>query len=406
MHVLYIHLYFSTPQGSTGTRSYQFAKKLIEQGHQVTIVCGSNNLSATGLKTEFKNRKREGFVDGIKIIEFNLAYSNNISLIKRSLIFLQFSLKTILLALTYQYDLIFATSTPLTVAVPGIAAKWLRRKPFVFEVRDLWPELPKAMGVIRNKLLLNALSILEWSAYHSANYCIGLSPGMVAGIEARGIKSEKIKMIPNGCDLEIFYPLEKKISHKDFTAIFAGAHGLANGLDIVLDAAKILQQQNRRDIRILLVGEGKLKAHLVQRSKTENIDNCIFMAPVPKLAINQLFATADVGLMILANIPAFYYGTSPNKFFDYIAAGLPVIVNHPGWLADLLLQHQCGKAVPPEDAMALANALITLADQRDQLIEMGKNARFLAETSFNRERLALEFVKVLEQTYHAKLPKH
>jgi len=154
MKILYFHQHFSTPKGSAGIRSYAMAQSLIRNGHQVTIVCGSFGAGQTGLTEPFKNGVRQGNVDGIDIIEFELPYSNSLSFLKRILIFLSFAFKSIKVAFTEHYDVLFATTTPLTAGIPGVFAKWLRRKPFVFEVRDLWPELPKAMGVIKNPIVL------------------------------------------------------------------------------------------------------------------------------------------------------------------------------------------------------------------------------------------------------------
>ena len=147
-------------------------------------------------------------------------------------------------------DIIFATSTPLTIGIPGIIAHWFKRKPFIFEVRDLWPELPREMKVITNPLVLWMLSILEWVSYHSSTRLIGLSPGIVAGINRRGIKKENIAMIPNGCDLNIFIKdipayRPQEVADSDLMAIYAGTHGIANGLDAIIDTA--IELQNRRN---------------------------------------------------------------------------------------------------------------------------------------------------------------
>src|SRR5690606_1454211 len=159
MKILYFHQHFSTPKGSAGIRSYAMAQSLIRNGHQVTMVCGSFGAGQTGLTAPFDRGMRRGNVDGIDIIEFELPYSNSLSFLKRILIFLSFAFKSIKVAFTEIYDVLFATTTPLTAGIPGIFAKWFRRKPFVFEVRDLWPELPKAMGVIKNPIILWMMSV-------------------------------------------------------------------------------------------------------------------------------------------------------------------------------------------------------------------------------------------------------
>lgn len=396
MKILYFHQHFSTPKGSAGIRSYAMAQSLIRNGHQVTMVCGSFGAGQTGLTQPFNKGMRRGMVDGIDIIEFELPYSNALSFLKRILIFFSFAFKSIKVALTEQYDVVFATTTPLTAGIPGIFAKWFRRKPFVFEVRDLWPELPKAMGVIKNPIVLWMMSVLEWTSYHSADRLVGLSPGIVDGIIKRGIAPEKVASIPNGCDLDIFASEHQAwrpegVKPTDLMAIFTGTHGLANGLNAVLDAAVELKKRQRTDIKLVLVGDGMQKKALLERATELQLDNVIFHDPVNKAKLAGLMASADIGLQILANVPAFYYGTSPNKFFDYISAGLPVLNNYPGWLAELITKEQCGFAVPPENPQAFADALEQAANQRERLIEMGRNGQQVAREQFNRSILSQKF---------------
>ena len=287
MKALYFHQHFSTPAGSTAIRSYEMALHLVENGHEVTMVCGSYGGSDTGLSDKFVRGRRQGIVDEIEVIEFDLSYSNSDGFTQRSITFLRFALLSIRVALTKKYDIVFATSTPLTAGIPGIIARHIRRKPFIFEVRDLWPELPKAMGVITNPVILWAMSVLEWVSYRSATRLIGLSPGIVEGIKARGVATGKIAMIPNGCDLRLFreqQPLWRpaEVGGDDLMVVFAGTHGAANGLDAVLDAAGVLKSRERSDIKLVLIGAGALKDELQQRVATEGLDNVIFHDPVDK----------------------------------------------------------------------------------------------------------------------------
>jgi len=401
LHVIYFHQYFSTRQGSTGTRSYEMAQKLLKRGHQVTMVCASYGSANTGLSGPYRRGRREGVVDGIHVIEFELPISNRDGLIKRTWTFLKYSLRSAWVAIFSKYDLIFATSTPLTAAIPGIAASWLRWKPFVFEVRDLWPELPKAMGVVKNPIVLWLMGFLERRAYKAARRCIGLAPGIAAGI-AKHIPAERVAMIPNGCDLAFFDPATAKpwrpegLKATDFVAVFSGTHGPANGLHAVLDAAAELKRRQRPEIKLLLVGDGKTKDGLVRRAKEEGLDNVVFHPNVKKELMPGMLAGANAGLQILANVPAFYFGTSPNKFFDYLAAGKAVVNNYPGWVAEMLQANRCGRACPPEDPRALADALEYLADHPEECQTMGENSRKLAEAQFNRDQLSDQFCEVLE----------
>ena len=401
MHVLYFHQYFSTRQGSTGTRSYEMAKQLIAQGHSVTMVCASYGAANTGLSQPFLRAKREGVVEGIRVIEFELPCSNRDSLFKRTWTFAKYATRSSFAALREPCDVVFATSTPLTAAIPGLFARWLRRKPFVFEVRDLWPELPKAMGVIKSPFILWGMAWLERRAYRDSVHCIGLAPGIAEGI-GRQIPANRISMIPNGCDIDFLGCDEQapwrpdSILPNDFLAVFTGTHGPANGLAALLDAAVILKQRGRSDIKLLLVGEGKHKASLQQRAQQEQLGNVVFHPSVSKERIAGLFASADAGMQLLANVPAFYFGTSPNKFFDYLASGLPVLNNYPGWVASLINENECGKAVPPDNPEAFADALEYLADHPTERKAMGVRARQLAMNQFDRSVLSKQFVSVLE----------
>jgi len=381
------------------------ACELVARGHQVTIVCGAYAGADTGITGPYTKGARRGIVDNIDVVEFDLPYSNSQSFAHRGLIFLKFARRSISLALREKYDVLFATSTPLTAGIPGIAASLLRRKPFVFEVRDLWPDLPRAMGVIRNPMVLWMMRALEWCTYHSARACIGLSPGMVEGIIKRGISPNQVSMVPNGCDLAIFGRECKatwrpgEVAPDDLMAVFAGTHGVANGLSAIVDVAIELNRRERSDIKLLLVGDGKLKPALVERSRTEGLSNIVFLPPIPKNALADLMSSTDVGLMVLSNVPAFYCGTSPNKFFDYLAAGIPVLNNYPGWIAGIIESNGCGIVVPPDNAVAFADALECLAADRASAKAMGVRARAVAEREFDRRFLAAKFVEILEAVW-------
>jgi glycosyltransferase involved in cell wall biosynthesis len=361
------------------------------------MVCGSYAQGKTGLTGPFDRGRRRGTVDGIDVIEFDLNYGNEMGFLARLGVFAKFALGSVGIALREPADVVFATTTPLTAGIPGIAARLLSRRPFVFEVRDLWPELPKAMGIVRNPLVLGLMSALEWASYRAAHRLIGLSPGIVEGIARRGVPKDRIALVPNGCDLDIFAASAdawrpEGVRDDQLLAVFSGTHGQANGLDAVLDAAAVLKARGRDDIRIALIGQGREKPGLVARAARDGLDDVLFLDPVPKTRLGGLLAGADIGLQCLRNVPAFYYGTSPNKFFDYIAAGLPVLNNYPGWLAGLIEQHECGYAVPPDDAGAFADALIRAAEDRGALARKGERALKLAQDQFARANLSRDWV--------------
>ncbi len=408
MHILYFHQHFSTPKGAGGTRSYELARRLIRRGHTVTIVCGTNLRAMSADDSVETGQVRESCVDGIRVVEIVLPYSNYDGLFKRTVTFIRYALAGIKLALREDYDLLFATSTPLTAGIPGIAAKVLRGKPFVFEVRDLWPELPKAMGVIGNPLILGMMSLLEWSSYRASDGCVALAPGIADGIRRRSGPDHPICVVPNGCDLDLFnvqvdrHDAWPDFDESDLVCVFTGAHGQANGLDAALDAGAELMRRKESGIYLVFVGDGREKPRLKRRANEEGLVNCLFFDLVPKERLAELLAASDVGMQLLANVPAFYYGTSPNKFFDYISAGLPVLNNYPGWLADMIDEHNCGIAITPDDPAAFADALVTLRDDSSGRKRMGANARVLAEKCFSRDMLGEKFSEFLEQQLQSR----
>jgi glycosyltransferase involved in cell wall biosynthesis len=409
MRILYFHQYFKTLDGTGGTRSYEMAKHFIKNGHQVTMVYIVTEEMNLGLTSSYKDGLRRGKFEGIDLIEFNLNYSNKLNFLQRSKVFVSYSLRSIKLVFREDYDIIFATSTPLTAGIPGIVMKFFgKKKPFVFEVRDLWPEAPQAMGIIKSKVLIWILSTLEYVTYSKADACVGLSPGMVDGIKRRLKKNTLVTLIPNGCDLDLFKPgdapksIIPDVKEDDFVAVFSGAHGYANGLDSALDAAKeLLKTEYASKIKLVFIGDGIMKEKLIARKQNEHLINCIFLAPVAKRDLIRLLQASDVGLMLFANVWAFYYGTSPNKFFDYISAGLPVLNNYPGWVADMINENDCGLAIDPNDPKLFADALIKLYTNKDKLPEMGRNSRKLAEKEFDRRRLAENLLNVIESTYQS-----
>ncbi len=398
MNILYFQQHFTTTEGSGGTRSYEFARYLVKKGHKVTVVTGKYKGGKTGLDGKFVFGKREGNFQGIHIIELNIEYSNRNRFLIRTFKFFIYSIRSILISLTKQYDIIFASSTPLTAGLPGIFAKIFRKKPFVFEVRDLWPELPREMGVIKNSLLLFLLDMLEKITYLKADTIIGLSPGIVEGVKKRVSKNKPIYLVPNGCDIDLFrkeYPLKEDESSniKKFKVLYSGTHGLANGLNTLIDAAEIIQRKGINNIEILLIGDGSEKDKLIKLSRERNLKNLKFLENQKKTSLVEIMNSQDLGLQILKNIPAFYYGTSPNKFFDYMSAGLPVLTNYPGWIADLLKDYGAGYICNPDDSEDLAQKIFEASKDKN-IKEKIKGASNLSD-NFNRKNLSQKFEEIL-----------
>lgn len=413
MKILYVQQHFATGRGEAGVRGYNLVRTLADRGHDVTVICG-HNWRDTSLETQ-PGAVVEQNLDGFRLVQIGVFYSNHQSFRARLFSFLRFALLACRETVRRDADLVFASSTPLTVSLPALAARWLRGTPYVFEVRDLWPDLPIEMGVLRNPLLRWILLLWERIVYLSAWRLVALAPGIQEGIERKaGIPSNQIAMIPNGADTENLRPLPPRRPRThlglpdDLLVLgYTGTHGTANGLDAILDAAAVLRARGASGANganraaFVLIGDGREKPRLLLRAAEENLANVHFFDLVNKTTYNEVLAELDVGLQTLLDIPGFRWGTSPNKFFDYLAAGRPVLVNYPGWMSGLVTEHHCGMAVPPGDPEAFADAVEALLAQRDRLPAMGAAARHLAEEQFSQQRILGDLARFLEERQEA-----
>lgn len=410
MRILYLHQHYSGPGGATATRSHAMARALLAAGHQVTIACGQYAGAVTGLAGEMRHGRREGVVQGVRLVEFAIPCGNHQGFSSRSLAFGRFAAAATRLALAEEWDLVIASSTPLTVVIPALLARRLRGTPFVYEIRDPWPELPRAMGAAP-PLALAAMEPLANAACRQAAAVVALSEGMAETALARGAGPARVVVVPNGCDLDLFGPQvapwrPEGTAPWEVLAVYAGAHGRANGLHQLLDAAEILQFRGENRIRLLLVGEGGEKPRLQQAATERGLTNLSFMDSLPKRQLAALLAGAQVGVQCLAPVPEFAEWTAPNKLMDYLAAGLPVVANLSGRAARLLAGGPvaCGIPAPPGDAAALADALVWMADNPHRRAEMGAAARAQAVRRWDRRLLAGDFVRAVEAAAGAPRP--
>lgn len=384
----------------TGTRSYENAKYLVRQGHAVTVLTGDAFLEGlTPVRTG--KRYSEYEIDGIRVIAVRNRYSNYMSYMRRIGSFLRFMLDSSLLAIRQKrVDVVFATSTPLTVAVPALLMKLAKRVPYVFEVRDLWPEAPIQLGAIRSKLLAAMLRAFERMTYTHASHIVTLSPGMSEGVLRTGVRPDKITMVPNCSDLDLFgrpdavslrdrYGLEGKL-----VAVHGGSMGVANGLDYIVRAAVHLKREGVDDIAFLLTGDGKTKPELERMCREHGLDNVIFTGAIPRKEMPSVLKTADIAIVSFRNIPILATN-SPNKLFDALAAGLPIIVNSAGWTKDIVENNRIGFYVDPEKPEELSRLLMALRSEKQRLAEMGKGARKLAEEQYDRMKLVRNIEEVL-----------
>ncbi|MDR6464861.1 glycosyltransferase family 4 protein [Chryseobacterium sediminis] len=393
MNILYIHQYFVTPQEPGGTRSYWLAQELIKNGHKVTMLTSSSKFSE-----DIKIVK----IDGIDVVYIKEDYDQNMSVSRRLKAFLKFMYKSSVIGLKQKdIDLVIATSTPLTIGIPALLLKWFKKKPFVFEVRDLWPEVPIQMGAIKNRWTIKTTRLLEKTIYKNASRVIALSPGMQDGV-VKYIPKEKTSMIPNMAKMDEFWPrgkndqlMEKLGLKKDsFKIVHFGSLGLANGAHSIIESAKLLK--DREDIEFLFVGGGSTEKDLVYEVEKNNLKNVKFLGKFPMTDVSEIVNFSDVSMISFLDIPILYTN-SPNKLFDSLSAGKPIIVNSAGWTKDIAEKYHCGYYVNPNRPEELVQKVLYLKDNPELVKEMGQNARKLAETVYDKSILSKKFVEVIEQ---------
>jgi len=347
--------------------------------------------------------------EGIKVVSIAAAYNDplmgtGMSGWQRMLKFYQFaSLAARIGKKLDKPDVVFATHTPLTIGLAGAAIARHFNVPFVFEVRDLWPDALVNLGAVTNPAAIWWLDRMARKIYAKADHIVALSPGMKDGIVRAGTPADKITVIPNSSDLDLFNPdvdgsaSRERLGLGDrFAAVYFGAMGLANGLEYAIEAALILHERKRDDIVIVLHGDGGKRTELQQMASDYELDNVVFSDLVPdKAEVARIVAGCNVCMTIYR--AAKEHTWSPNKMFDALAAGKPVLINVPGWLGETIEMNNCGRSIDSENPRALADALEEFAESPELCQQMGKNARALAEREFDRTKLAERLEEVLKR---------
>jgi len=395
MRILYIHQHFALPTGTTGTRSYEFARRWVKAGHEVTVLTGHYDIG--GLEYS----RTPQFVEGIKVVIAGTKYSNKQSFLRRIVSFLGFMFWAFITGLKQKkVDVIYATSTPLTVGTPAMLLKWFKRIPFVFEVRDQWPESVVELGIIKNRFVIFVLSLLEKTIYHSSSAIVAVSEGMAKDIQL--VAGEKpVCSIPNGCDLDIFSPdidgseFRKKRNWNDkLVLLHAGAMGKINGLEFIIEVAEKIKKES--DILFVFVGQGKNESILRDRVNKLNLTNVEFIPAVSKHNLSTILAASDIAMAIIGNFPIIERHASLNKFYDGLSAGKPVLLNYSGWQREIIEDHNAGLGCKLCDIDEFVEKVLYLNSNRQQLKEMSYNARQLAVKRFDRNKLAQQLLEQLQ----------
>jgi glycosyltransferase involved in cell wall biosynthesis len=389
MKITYIHQHFSLPTEAGGQRPWEFARRLVSVGHQVTVLCG-------GLADDELN------VEGVCIRMIAAPYNNSMTSGQRIRSFIKFMSKASLLSAQIDADIVFASSTPLTTAIPGIIGSRLQQTPFVFEVRDLWPSVPVELGIIRNKAVILAARALEKLTYSAADHVIALSPGMAEGVSKVSPKTN-VTVIPNASDIASFAPAranrdairaELGWTENEVVLVYAGSFGLTYDTPWLMNLGHALREKSKR-YKVVICGKGADSERLLKMAEDFEIDATeVLPGSLPKTEVMRLLAAADFAVSTMVDEPPLYVN-SLNKVFDALAAATPVIFNHQGWLPALLEQHDAGIILSRDPKSA--------AEEVHKLVESGYDRRLaskaafsLGKEQFDRDDLFDQFRSVLE----------
>ena len=398
MKVIYLHQYFCTPSMSSGTRSYEMARRLVKKGHKVYMISSKHSHS------EMKERNFS-IEEGVHVWWLPVKYSNNMNFIQRIYSFIVYCIYAYIIGRKLNYGLVLASSTPLTVAIPGIFLSKIKKVPFILEVRDLWPAIPIELRIIRNVLLIKLSQFLEKISYRLSDKIIALSNGMKDGIIDTGINKSKITVIPNGSDIELFNINSKSdigfIDRTDWLntdrdiIIYTGAIGKINGLSYMAFMAEEMIKLNP-NVLFCIIGDGVEKDKVNLLAKNLGImNNNFYMVPkMSKKKLPQILSISTVLTSFVIN-EKILWNNSANKFFDGLAAGKPLMINYGGWQADLLNEYDAGIVVSPDDPIIGAKKLNNLLQDKQRLHNMGQAGLELAKTVFNRNKLYKSFENVL-----------
>lgn len=390
MRITYIHQHFVLPGEPGGSRPYEFARRMAVAGHEVTMICG-------------RDEAMDKTVDGIHVRRLAIPYRNEMSKRERIVSFFNFLVRASAVAARVPADVIYASSTPLTVAVPGIVAKFTQRAPLVAEIRDLWPEVPIKLGYLNNPVAIFLAKQLEKAFYAASSEVVALSPSMADGVKEVAPK-KRVTVIPNASDFERFdIPAEQRAAFRkeqgwgdDVVAVYAGGFGMSYQLEWLVDLAAQLRRDGVENVRFVLLGQGSDSDALYQRAENAGLDaDAMFLGRQPKEDVAKYVSAADIALSPLRDDPCLE-GNSLNKVFDAMAASRPVVFNHGGWLEEAATEHDAGWRLS-RDIPTAAKRFAEIISDRDEMRAAGQRNRELGEKRFARDSLYNQLIEVLNR---------
>ncbi len=403
MHILFLTDNFPPETNAPASRTHEHAKRWVLAGHRVTVVTGAPNFPSGRIHPGYRNELwRREEIDGIDVLRVWTYITANEGFIKRTLDYVSFMLSAVVASLFLpRPDLIVATSPQFFTPCAALVISVLRWRPFVFELRDLWPDSIVAVGAMRESVAIRLLRKLEYFLYRRAARIVSVTNSFKRVLTGNGIPPEKIAVVPNGVDLDAYQPGPKPAAlvqrlglDGKFVAAYVGTVGMAHGIVTLLDAARALK--SRPDIAFVVVGTGAQQAELAEVARREGLDNVVFVGAVSKVEVRDYWRLCDVAVVLLRDTPLFRH-VIPSKMFEAMGMERAIVLGVKGESEEILLESGAGITIPPEDAAALARAVATLADEPERCSALGKKGRVFAAERFSRETLASRMLDELLQ---------
>jgi len=404
LRILYVSQYFPPEMGAPSARVFELSRRWVKNGDKVTVLTGFPNHPTGIIPAEYRGyRFLEEEKEGIRVVRTYIFAAPNKGFFKRVLSYVSFMCSAIVQGTRKvgKQDLLIATSPQFFVGIAGLIISRLKGVPFVFEVRDLWPESIVQLGQLKNKTIIRFLEWIEMTLYRKAAHIVGVADSTVKILTERGVPAEKISIIKNGVDLELFTmrsdteALKRKHGYQGkFIVSYIGTHGLSHALDKVLDAAELLR--NEREILFLLVGEGAEKEHLKRKAASLNLKNVEFLDQIGKKQLPEYYALSDIVLVTLRDLPLFR-SVIPSKIFEIMAMGRPIIISVDGESRKLVEQAQAGIFCQPENPQEMKEKILYLKTRPAQRLELGRNGRRFVEEHFDRNKLADRYQELLHR---------
>jgi glycosyltransferase involved in cell wall biosynthesis len=399
VHILLIHQAFASLEEPGGTRHHELSRYMASQGHKVTIITSPvSYLTGKARSSRIAWCEKQNDGDLITILRVYTYPSLHRSFVYRMVSFFSFMVSSFFIGLRVKnVDLVWGTSPPIFQGFTAWLLARIKRQPFLFEVRDLWPAFAVAVGVLKNPILIKLSEWLEKFLYRRADLVVVNSPGFIQHIQSRGAR--RVELVPNGTDTSMITPTvdggpfkRMHVLENKFVILYAGAHGLSNDLGVVLQSAKELLP--RKDIVFVFLGDGKDKPALQVQAITDDLVNVLFLPPIPKIEMPSALAAADACIAILKPVDM-YKTTYPNKVFDYMAAGKPVILAIEGVIREVTENANAGIPVHPGDSKQLSQAILQLVDDPRLAQHLGHQGRLYVEKYFDRSMLASKLLGLM-----------